>query len=160
TVARLLLKQRPNFAFFSDADRTLASDYSLPQAVANLPPALANFCALAELNLDQLLQAIRTADVGKVATIKAAANRRLKERLSAWSQMPSLTVAIDTSGEMLQILTYSATNIYAPLAEKSDGLRQFLALLSFVNRSPSSTQPILLIDEVEAHLHYDAQADL
>ena len=46
------------------------------------------------------------------------------------------------------------------LAERSDGLRTYLALIAFLeNRSPT-TPPILLFDEAENHLHWDAQADL
>jgi predicted ATP-dependent endonuclease of OLD family len=43
--------------------------------------------------------------------------------------------------------------------ERSDGLRWFIALRAFLSR-PESVKPILLVDEAESHLHYDAQADL
>jgi len=45
--------------------------------------------------------------------------------------------------------------------EHSDGLLQFVALRSFVEEERREGRPIvLLIDEAETHLHYDAQADL
>lgn len=43
---------------------------------------------------------------------------------------------------------------------RSDGLRQFVALVAFVERYAKESPPVLLIDEAERHLHYDAQADL
>jgi predicted ATP-dependent endonuclease of OLD family len=49
---------------------------------------------------------------------------------------------------------------FSSIAERSDGLRQFLALLAFAHVERSDEDAILLIDEAETHLHYDAQADL
>lgn len=46
------------------------------------------------------------------------------------------------------------------IAERSDGLRQYVSLLAFATLEKTEQPPILLIDEAEAHLHYDAQADL
>ena len=47
-----------------------------------------------------------------------------------------------------------------PFRERSDGLRQFVALVALAAHQPNPVPPILLIDEVETHLHYNAQADL
>ena len=47
-----------------------------------------------------------------------------------------------------------------PIRERSDGLRQFVALVALAAHQPNPVPPILLIDEVETHLHYNAQADL
>jgi predicted ATP-dependent endonuclease of OLD family len=50
---------------------------------------------------------------------------------------------------------------YVSIAERSDGLRQFVALLAFTTlEQTGQAPPVLLIDEAEIHLHYDAQADL
>lgn len=49
---------------------------------------------------------------------------------------------------------------YTTIDERSDGLRQFVALLAFAALEGAQQVPILLIDEAETHLHYDAQADL
>lgn len=45
------------------------------------------------------------------------------------------------------------------MAERSDGLRQFVALQAFTT-CERAENPVLLIDEAEMRLHYDAQADL
>jgi hypothetical protein len=44
--------------------------------------------------------------------------------------------------------------------ERSEGLRQFVALVALTAGEGHDVPPILLIDEAEMHLHYDAQADL
>lgn len=44
--------------------------------------------------------------------------------------------------------------------ERSDGLRWFLALLGLLYSRQSTVKPILLVDEAEQHLSYDAQASL
>lgn len=46
--------------------------------------------------------------------------------------------------------------------EHSDGLKSFVALRAFVSQKAEreEVKPIVLIDEAELHLHYDAQADL
>ena len=64
-------------------------------------------------------------------------------------------------GRVLHILVKSPGGQFDRIAERSDGLRQFLALLMFLSSHPNlKVPPIVLIDEVERHLHYDAQADL
>jgi len=46
------------------------------------------------------------------------------------------------------------------IQERSEGLRQFVALVALTAQHSHRVPPILLIDEIEMHLHYDAQADL
>jgi len=48
---------------------------------------------------------------------------------------------------------------YHLMYERSDGFGQYVALLAFIIKE-NARAPILLIDEAELHLHYDAQADL
>jgi predicted ATP-dependent endonuclease of OLD family len=49
---------------------------------------------------------------------------------------------------------------YTSVAERSDGLRTFIALLTFCALYAETRPVVLLVDEAENHLHYDAQADL
>jgi predicted ATP-dependent endonuclease of OLD family len=60
---------------------------------------------------------------------------------------------------VLQILIPLHATDYVPISQRSDGLRQFIALRAFV-AAQDALDPVLLIDEAERHLHYDAQADL
>ena len=46
------------------------------------------------------------------------------------------------------------------LADRSDGLRAFVALVAFLEAKNLTSPPILVLDEAENHLHWDAQADL
>ena len=76
-----------------------------------------------------------------------------------WSQ-PEVTIYLRLSNYQLHILIGEDSQ-FENIERRSDGLRQFVALLMFLTHKPSySIKPILLIDEVEIHLHYDAQADL
>lgn len=68
------------------------------------------------------------------------------------------------------ILSGSTIKIYAhhqdgedlsPITERSEGFRSFIALLAFVKANSNSLiKPIILIDEIESHLHYEAQASI
>ena len=49
---------------------------------------------------------------------------------------------------------------YSTLDERSDGLKIFVSLLALTATQQSEVPPIVLIDELERHLHYDAQADV
>jgi len=57
------------------------------------------------------------------------------------------------------VQVYNNDRTRTDFAQRSDGLRQFVALRCFT-ASRETDNFILLIDEVEQHLHYDAQADL
>lgn len=149
----------PNFVRFTEEDRQLASAYPLASVAAAPPPALQNLCWLAGLNLTALAQARQVGDHGQMMTLTEQANRRLQRAMSAaWSQ--SLTdVRLWPDGDMLRIEVQSEAQGYFNIAERSDGIRSFIALAAFI-AAAEQRSPILLIDEAEAHLHYDAQADL
>jgi predicted ATP-dependent endonuclease of OLD family len=49
---------------------------------------------------------------------------------------------------------------YIGIGERSAGLRQFVALRAHIASENAGPEPILLVDEADIHLHYDAQADL
>lgn len=54
-----------------------------------------------------------------------------------------------------------ARSDYLGIENRSDGLRQFVALRAHVASNVSvGGEPVLLIDEADIHLHYNAQADL
>jgi predicted ATP-dependent endonuclease of OLD family len=60
----------------------------------------------------------------------------------------------------LTVLMSMHAEDFIEIDQRSDGLRQFVALRSFVMVEGSHPKPVVLIDEAETHLHYDAQADL
>jgi AAA ATPase-like protein len=156
---RILRSRQPEFLFFSGEDRSLASDYSLTE-LESWPTALQNLADLAQLDLSAFRNAVLNEDYGTAEAMTEAANRSLLDLFSgAWKQS-ELTVRIRDDESILRILISDEGNTYTSIAERSDGLRTFVALVAFTSRTQHLHPPILLIDEAESHLHYDAQADL
>lgn len=159
-VRDLLWGRCPDFVRFDDDARALASEYDLNASADNPGPALANLAALANLNLPELRDLIGRGETGTVRDRREAANRVLEERFAAWQQHPSVRVTFENDGPILRIHVQSGTGATMPFHERSDGLRQFVALVALTAQQSTVVPPVLLIDEIETHLHYDAQADL
>ena len=90
------------------------------------------------------------------------ANERLEEFFSqAWNQS-NISVRFKSVGNRLEVWLkeLGARRAWVPIEERSDGLRTFVALSAFLASQRLQIPPVLLIDEAENHLHYDAQADL
>ncbi len=155
----LLRRRLPEFLFFDEEERDLRSTYDLEIEASSPPAAIANLAGIAGLPLLELRVAMRADDSGGVATLIERANARLNSELSdAWSQS-GITVRFDTNGTILHVLAGETDTRFFRIADRSDGLRAFVALAAFVGMERSQP-PILLVDEAESHLHYDAQADL
>jgi predicted ATP-dependent endonuclease of OLD family len=87
----------------------------------------------------------------------AQINRRLEED---WGQS-DLKVDLDVvSLADLRITVAGADGEQFDLTHRSDGMRMFLALCAFLAKEGQDPKPVLLIDELERHLHYEAQADI
>jgi predicted ATP-dependent endonuclease of OLD family len=116
---------------------------------------------MAELDLRKLNEAHANNDSGAIETLTEAANVSLKARLDAAWQQSDVEVHIRLDGAELRILVRADAPAYSTVAERSDGLKSFVALTAFAHSLAQETRPlVLLIDEAEQHLHYDAQADL
>ncbi len=149
---------QPDILYFSEEDRNLASDYSI-DVLAAPPKALKNLFDLANVDFSKLHNALTQQDFGLREKIVEQANERLKNVFEeAWRQH-SIFVRFQIDSDTIRILL-PAVGAYSDIAERSDGLRSFIALYAFIYLKAKSEKPILLIDEAEAHLHYDAQADL
>jgi len=154
-----LFLRRPRFVVFAEQDRILASEYDLSTLPDPAQPSLRNLAALAGLNLTALRAAVQQGDTPQVATLEEAANKQLREFYGdAWRQS-KLSVQFRVEGTILRFLVRSDAAAYTSIADRSDGLRAFVALTAFCAQQ-GDAKLILLIDEAEAHLHYDAQADL
>lgn len=163
-VRRLLKDRAPEFTLFTQADRDLKSTYDLSdeELRTDPPAALANIAWVAGLDLNELFEAIEASDLRHLRTTERQANERLRKRFGPrWSQKP-LDVYLNVSGTELEVLIqeHAEDGADSPIEERSDGLKTFVALVSFLARHDFEVPPVLLIDEVETHLHYDAQADL
>jgi len=155
--ARALLKPRvPRVLKFGEDDRSLGASYALG---TDDDPALRNLLALAGTSYEEAAQ-VAGGDRGRKTVWLDRTRARLRERFSlAWNQS-DLTVRFDLDGQVLTILMSMQADDYIEIDQRSDGLRQFVALRAFVALADTDVKPILLIDEADTHLHYDAQADL
>lgn len=156
--AKIVRPFLPDILLFRAEDRILKTEYSFSEALAP-QGAIANLLGLVDLPLDRIRSALESGDPAQRIWLQEKANLVLRKRLKrAWTQAGvELTLQIDA--DVLRILVASEQG-YSLLAERSDGLRLFIALLAFVEAKRGDRKPILLVDEAEAHLHYDAQVDL
>ncbi len=170
--ASILSDREPKFLFFSSEDRNLKSEYDLNQFFKeedakkgitrqSIPTSLQNLAHATNLDLNLLHTSQANDDRGKVKTILERAEGQITKLIQdSWTQS-RLSISLELDGFRLQVLLRSEEGEYVKVVERSDGLRQFVALLLFLARQPpSECKPILLIDEAESRLHYDAQADL
>lgn len=157
-------KRVPKFILFEERDRELATVHAIHEAAnrANLQPSLRNLLKIANLDIHQLWTYIDTNDDSNQESYIEAANEDLEKFYrQAWNQA-NVAVRLKVDGRRLEVRLKelgrkgAVTNI----EERSDGLRTFIALSAFLAAQRLQIPPILLIDEAETHLHYDAQADL
>ena len=156
----ILSKRMPAAAVFDEAQRELQGEYVIADVFDDIPPALKNLCDLGDLDLTIVHSDLSRGNVAHVEGVFERANALLREQFSvAWTQSgiyPRLTTPLDG---VMRIVIATEDEDYSPPAERSDGLRWFMALYAFL-ASRDARHPILLVDEAETHLHYDAQADL
>ena len=113
---------------------------------------------VAEINLNDYLNAVNKKDDDERLRLNEIANENLKRQYSSWSQSkvyPSLLLDKDS----LSIKIKLPNKTFIGIEYRSDGFKQYIALKAFLH-SKSFDMPVLLIDEAEIHLHYAAQADL
>lgn len=157
---RVLAERRPQFLLFTDEQRLLHPEYDLNAVLENTPAALRNLAQVAGLDLQTLHDAVANGDHGRAEGMMARANEQLRTFFKdAWSQS-NLTVSLSRDGYLLRLFVEQSGMQYTTISERSEGLRQFVALLAFTTVEHAEQNPVLLIDEIETHLHYDAQADL
>ncbi len=158
---RLLDAREPLFAIFGAEERNLRSSYDIDDVADEPPPALSNMAVLAGLDLERLRDAYVGNDPGAIATATENADKALRERFDeAWKQS-DVVVRMLLDGGTLHLLVKTDAPRYSRVAEHSDGLKTFVALTAFAYGLQRAGVPlVLLIDEAEQHLHYDAQADL
>ncbi len=151
-------KKRPRFVIFKDGDRFIKGSYSLEELQENPPNSITNLMSLAEVSIEDVLEAIENEDTSERFRLQTNANDNLKEAYtSSWSQSKVYPqIIFDLDSFKIQIF-YSDS--FTEISQRSEGLKQYIALKAFLNYSQTK-KPILLIDEAEIHLHYSAQADL
>ncbi len=159
-LADRLRSRVPQFVEFDDQQRDLRSEYNLADGSDISSSPLRNLATMAGLPLNELLDAINSNDIGRLRTLQERAQRRIGDELrEAWKQSP-VAVSFDRESTILRITVSSHEDEFFSLKDRSDGMRMFLALRTFLAQQQFEVPPVLLVDEAETHLHYDAQADL
>ncbi len=105
---------------------------------------------------------METGDSSRARTRERRANEQLKRQLGPRWRQERIDVELRINGTALEVLIVEGHSHgeTTPIEERSDGLRVFVALTAFLARKKFELPPILLVDELETHLHLDAQADL
>ncbi len=153
-----LSESRPKFVFFGNDERQLKGTYLLNELLQR-PKSLINLLDLATIDIDEVIDSIQTKNFVKRAELSEKANKVLNSKFSnSWSQsLVFPKIMIDT--DSIKIIIESSNGLNE-LRDRSDGLRQYIAMKSFLEKKDYKIEPILIIDEAEIHLHYNAQADL
>lgn len=150
--------KRPKFVFYSQEERDLKSSYSLEE-LRSPPKALKNLASVASLNLEEIVSYMESGNDPKLATQSRKTNNELKKIYEIeWSQSDVYPYISLTKSELH--VHFNFIEELTDIRERSDGMREFVTLRNFLSSENLETPPILLIDEAETHLHYDAQADL
>lgn len=159
TARRHLMNRRPPILEISADDRELRSEYSIEELRVSVPSALSSVFAAAGLRFPELLQAIDAEDLGRAESMLSEASSQLSDHFREWNQS-ELQVLFRKDGDALRVLVSTEANSLLELRDRSAGLRAFIALTTFIARHSGTEPPILIIDELEEHLHYAAQADI
>jgi predicted ATP-dependent endonuclease of OLD family len=154
-----LLNRLPDILMFDEDERNLLSEYDIEAIIKDTPVALQNLCAIAKLEIDQLRKFRAESNTAAITTIERRANKELEERFSSDWKQSGISVNIRIQNDRLLIQVVNTNQEFTSFAERSDGLRQFVALQTFT-AGIHNKSAILLIDEADQKLHYDAQADL
>ncbi|HEY1224398.1 MAG TPA: AAA family ATPase [Brevundimonas sp.] len=164
-----LTPRLPRLLFFGAADRHIDLPYNLAAYRSGDPSSgpskpLTQIIKLSGLDMDELVDADASENHAVRTGLLTDANERLRALSEGlWSQSDAclfLTVSNGTLDVLVEHKEgFEARDRYNNLSDRSDGYRQFVALQIF-GFLQSINNAILLIDEIEQHLHYDAQADL
>ena len=150
----------PDVLAFTDSDRSLRTEYNL-QDTKEWNNAVRNLAQLAGFSIDELAKAAVSTQHEDRQDMLMQANALLSQVFDAsWSQS-DLSVSLNIiHPAQLQVYVTENGGPTLRLADRSDGLRAFVALVAFLEAKNLASPPILVVDEAENHLHWDAQADL
>ena len=148
----------PKFLLFNQAERDLNPTFNISTLDKTKPnKALENLLKLTGTDIDKLSESIKTQHI--LQSIVNKANIKLQKIYhEKWSQAKVQPV-LNVNAYILRVSVINQEGENFELNQRSEGLRQFTALINFLEVEHAE-QPILLVDEAELHLHYDAQADL
>lgn len=152
----------PTALEFTGEEGRLQDNYSLSKIFENPQPAILNLAKMADLDLGVLNTAATQHKDHEVQKILFLANQKIKEEFANKWQQAEISIWFSLSGDKLTISIREGDG-FGQLKQRSDGLKQYISLLAFMHKAGGDhkgSDPLLLIDEAEQHLHYDAQSDL
>ena len=151
----------PRILEFSESARTLHSEYNLNDP-SSWTDGVQNLARLGGFSLRQISDLVQGSQPELWEDLLDKANRRLTETLSAhWSQVNNLRVRLNVSpAPWLKIYVAAGEGEMYRMEDRSAGLRTFVALVAFLAEIGTNIRPVLVLDEADNHLHWDAQADL
>ncbi|MET7324739.1 AAA family ATPase [Streptomyces sp. NPDC005549] len=162
-IASIILSRVPSVVTFTEEDRALPGSISLASG-EEMPRGLTNLLRVAKVDGEELRNVVADDNHLRLAGMLEQANLVLKEVFQAWRQESVWPFLQVSNGTLKVLVRVASTSAYTNLHDRSDGLRQFIALVSCINAAryfeKGERDVIVLIDEAENHLHYDAQADL
>ena len=160
---QLLVPLVPRFLLFGEDDRRLPASFDVVNDPA-VPIALANLLAVANSSAALIGAAIARGPSARL-TMEQTLNQDLAVVGDYWSQNSpdgkklQPYIGVNVSG-VIDVGISDGEGITA-INERSEGLQTYLALISFLlSKKQDGDRTILLIDEAERNLHYDAQGDL
>ena len=158
----VLLARRPRLLSFEDEERNLQSSYDLDLVAEDPPSPLKNLAALGGLDLAELHAKIHEGSLPQAYRLCEQASAKLAEVFAAsWVREDVVPVLNTDNSELHVFVRTPGGDDLSRFDERSDGFRWFVALVAFVSgQPPRSSKPVLLVDEAETHLSYDAQANL
>lgn len=159
-VKNTLLNSRPSLLQFTQEERNLSSTYNLEEeAIGNPPPELGNLLRLAGLDLRSYYDAIEDYEPDAQHQLNQA-NEKLREVFSQIWVREEVVPVLAKDKYLLHIhVSQEGEGGLSRIGERSDGLSWFVALRAFL-AGKDVESPIILVDEIETHLSYDAQAML
>lgn len=161
-VIRALSDRVPEFLKFDEKARKLETKYDLSGEEPDKDLGIHNFLALAGTSWEQAVEVVERDDPGWTKTYIEDRDRDLKKQAARkWGQS-DIAVTMSLNASVLSILISMQAHDFIGFDDHSDGLKAFMALRAFVFQKDAQDdiKPIVLIDEADLHLHYEAQADL
>lgn len=154
---------RPVVRLFSEQDRILKSRYNMKELAQKPPSSLKNLLNAVDTNAEDLVRkCLNTESYIAQGYLKLVNNRLKSMFLGKWDQS-DVTVELSVNRDWLEIIVVtegSEDSRVSSLDHRSEGFRTYVALWCFVASLDQDKPLILLVDEAESHLHYDAQARL
>lgn len=167
----LLAPMVPKILIFGSEDRAFNVPYNIANAInadedEKKPPCkpLRELVSATGLDLKKLFGYVQSNNNAQLRGLIESANDKLRELSRGFWSQSDACLYFELNGRMLDVLVqhdegFEPEYKYNNFRDRSDGYRQFIALqiFSLIEKIDGA---ILLVDEIEQHLHYDAQADL